>query len=123
MSTTAVDTNAAFKKVLFERLNYFFEKNQLSKKGNWEVLLYRLSSWQGMQVDRGTWLLTLLPLAIAQGRWTALAAVVGVVIVAVSNDRLFSAGEKHEIAETFRRAARRLKVWLHPRTRQMSEPA
>ena len=87
------------------------------------VLLYRLSSWQGMQVDRGTWLLTLLPLAIAQGRWTALAAVVGVVIVAVSNDRLFSAGEKHEIAETFRRAARRLKVWLHPRTRQMSEPA
>jgi O-antigen/teichoic acid export membrane protein len=86
------------------------------------VLLYRLSSWQGMQVDRGTWLLTLLPLAIAMGRWTALAAVVGVAIVAISNDRLFSAAEKREIADTFSRATRRLKAWLDPRTRQLSKP-
>ena len=87
------------------------------------VLLYRLSSWQGMQVDRGTWLLTLLPLSIALGRCTALAAVLGVVIVAVSNDRLFSAGEKREIRETFGRAARRLKGWLNPRDRRISELA
>lgn len=53
MSTTTVDNNAAFKKVLFERLNQFFEKNQLSKKGNWEMNLkvsFALVWWIGSYI-------------------------------------------------------------------------
>lgn len=48
MSSTTVDTRAAFKKVLFERLNRFFEENRLSKKGNWEMTLkvtFALTWW------------------------------------------------------------------------------
>jgi linoleoyl-CoA desaturase len=50
MPTISADTNAAFKKVLFERLNLFFEQNRLSKKGNWEMTLkvsFALLWWIG----------------------------------------------------------------------------
>ncbi|MBK9487734.1 MAG: acyl-CoA desaturase [Haliscomenobacter sp.] len=50
MANISADTHASFKKALFERLNHYFEVNQLSKKGNWEMTLkvtFALAWWIG----------------------------------------------------------------------------
>jgi linoleoyl-CoA desaturase len=50
MLNASGDTHAEFKKVLFERLNYYFEGNRISKKGNWEMTLkvsFALAWWIG----------------------------------------------------------------------------
>lgn len=47
---TSADPNAAFKKVLFERLNGFFSENRRPKKANWEMtakVAFALIWWVG----------------------------------------------------------------------------
>ncbi len=65
--------------------------------------IYRFNQWFGMRIDRGTWLITLLPIMFAAGPVAAVATVAAVGLEAVVGQRLFSREEKHEISLAYRR--------------------
>lgn len=61
------------------------------------VVIYAYSHREGMKVDSGMVLTTLLPISLAMGGWVGLAFVFGVAIVSFFGNSIFSKIEKHEI--------------------------
>lgn len=61
------------------------------------VAIYYYSHREGMTIDTGMVLTTLLPMSLALGGFVGVACVIGVAVVAVFGDSIFSPGEKSEI--------------------------
>ncbi len=63
------------------------------------LLVYFISKLHGMQVDRGTWLITLAPAALCLGPVAAAVAVVAVALASLSTDWLFTTDEKRHASQ------------------------
>jgi PST family polysaccharide transporter len=72
-------------------------------------LTYEFSRWYGMRVDRGTWLLTLAPLGLVFGPWTALGLLALLVVAAVGTNGLLTRGEKDQIRDSIGHGLRKLR--------------
>ena len=62
------------------------------------ALIYSFSRRRGMQVDRGTWLLSGAPLLVCLPVWAALAAWAAVILLGLTTTLLFSFDEKQQLA-------------------------
>jgi polysaccharide transporter, PST family len=84
--------------------------------------LVYLFSWRlGMRIHRGTWLLSAAPIMLWFGPGPALAALVALVVVAVTTNWLFHRDEKQHLATAVNGFAQKLK--LLPGVRRMRWPA
>jgi O-antigen/teichoic acid export membrane protein len=70
--------------------------------------VYWFCASAGMKVHRGTWLLSLAPVALGGGWLLALLTVVLLVALAVATEWLFDRREQRELAATARRTVRRV---------------
>lgn len=61
------------------------------------ALVYRLSKAYGMSPDAGVWLLTAAPAMLWLGPWASLGVVVGLALLCLATDRIFTAGEKQQL--------------------------
>ena len=68
------------------------------------VLVYFFSRAHGMRIDRGLWLLSLLPVVLILGPWPSLAALIAVVAAAALTGIVFNRDEKIDIARGCRGA-------------------
>lgn len=78
------------------------------------LLIYTFSHWLDLRFDAGTWLISLLPLALLLGTWSAVAVLVVVAIAAVATDRLMTVGERECLVEVWSRYARRFRKAPQP---------
>ena len=79
-------------------------------------LTYEFSRWYGMRVDRGTWLLTLAPLGLVFGPWTALGLLALLVVAAVGTNGRLTRGEKDQIRDSIGHGLRKLRRMRAGRT-------
>lgn len=61
------------------------------------TLTLAFSRWQGMRVDRGTWILAGVPLSLAMGVWYAVATLAVTVFLIFATDWLLTGNEKREL--------------------------
>jgi PST family polysaccharide transporter len=73
------------------------------------ALTYEFSRWYGMRVDRGTWLLTLVPICLVLGPWAALGLLAVIVTAAIATDGLFTQQEKDQIRNAAARGLQKLR--------------
>ncbi len=71
------------------------------------LLVYAFSAWAGMKIDRGTWLLSLTPLAVGAGLLPAIALVLLVGLAIGCGNWLLDADEKQQLIAGLRNRARR----------------
>ncbi len=69
------------------------------------VLIYVFSQQTGMTIDRGTWLVSGLPLLVCLGPWPAAISLVLIASLAFRGNWLFSLDEKQQIENMIRRSA------------------
>jgi O-antigen/teichoic acid export membrane protein len=71
--------------------------------------IYRFNSWLGQRIDKGVWLVTLLPLALGAGAWFSLVALIATMGIVVFSDWLLSRDEKQLLMANWKQrfAARR----------------
>lgn len=67
-----------------------------------------ISRWHGMQVDRGTWILSLAPAALGLGLWPALAACGAIAALSTSGKTLFTDAERRDLTTFAVDGARRV---------------
>ncbi len=65
------------------------------------VCIYRFNCWLGQRLDRGIWIVTLLPLALGAGPWISLMALGGIGVVIVFSGQLLTRDEKLLLAATW----------------------
>jgi PST family polysaccharide transporter len=75
------------------------------------VLIYVFSQWHGMHVDMGTWILSLAPISLSFGSWTALAVLAAIVAVAAAGNRVLIDEEKQHLREALANGRRQLRHW------------
>ena len=66
------------------------------------AILFRFNKWFGMRIDRGTWLVALLPAVVTAGPLVAVVAVAAVSLEVVAGHRLISRDEKQQIIAAYR---------------------
>lgn len=76
------------------------------------TLILCLDRWQGMRVDRGTWLAMAVPAIVALGPRGAAAALCAVTLAVFRTNWFFSAEERALLAETFARYQDRARMLL-----------
>jgi O-antigen/teichoic acid export membrane protein len=64
--------------------------------------IYRFNGWLGQRLDRGVWIVTLLPLALGAGPWISLAAFGAIVAIIVFSGQLLTRDEKFLLSATWR---------------------
>jgi O-antigen/teichoic acid export membrane protein len=58
-----------------------------------------ISRWHGMHVDRGTWLLSLAPVALGLGLWPTIVASLAITALAVRGNSIFTIVERRDLTE------------------------
>ncbi len=56
--------------------------------------IYRFNSWLGQRIDKGVWIVTLLPIVLAAGAWISLAVLAATVAIICFTDWVLSRDEK-----------------------------
>jgi len=72
------------------------------------AILFRFNQWFGMRIDRGTWLMALLPAVVTAGPVIAVGVVAVVSLEAIVGERLFSGDEKHQVVSAYRHHIQKL---------------
>ncbi len=67
------------------------------------ALVFAISASSGLRLDRATWLVSLLPLALALGLWGAVAATATAIALALTTDWLITEDERREMISVARR--------------------
>ncbi|HVC94469.1 MAG TPA: polysaccharide biosynthesis C-terminal domain-containing protein, partial [Pirellulales bacterium] len=63
------------------------------------VLVYAAAQANGLRIDLGVWLISLLPAAVPLGPWVVLAVLASVALLAATGERLFDAQEKRDLIQ------------------------
>jgi peptidoglycan biosynthesis protein MviN/MurJ (putative lipid II flippase) len=67
------------------------------------ALVFWISASSGLRLDRATWLVSLLPLALALGLWGAVAATATAIVLALATDWLITEDDRREMMSVARR--------------------
>jgi PST family polysaccharide transporter len=67
------------------------------------ALVFWISASSGLRLDRATWLVSLLPLALAFGLWGAVAATATAIVLALATDWLITEDDRREMISVARR--------------------
>jgi len=67
------------------------------------VLVYSAAQANGLRIDLGVWLISLLPATLPLGPWAVLAVLATVALLAATGERLFNAQEKQELTQSIAR--------------------
>jgi PST family polysaccharide transporter len=76
------------------------------------VLTYQFSRWYGMQVDPGTWIISLALGGLCFGPWTALTVLAVVLLLACATELVFHADEKQQLVATATEGLAQFKLHL-----------
>lgn len=76
------------------------------------AVIYYYSHREGMRVDVGIVLTTLLPLSLAMGGWVGAAFVMGTIVLSIFGNSIFAADEKDEIVDVIQDGWRKMQTRL-----------
>ena len=89
------------------------------------VLILGFSRWMGLPIHGGTCVSAMIPMTFWLGPWVSLAALMVVLVVAVSTDKLLNADEKQELLSALRDVCIKMRAFCFDNARRShgSQPA
>jgi len=69
--------------------------------------IYRFNGWLGQRLDRGIWIVTLLPLALGAGPWVSLMALGAIAVAILGSRQVLSRAEKDVLIGAWRQRIQR----------------